>query len=60
MGTGASCVAFRLHAEWWHAEAKLSQGKPRLERARELAGLERDGAYAKPATGGGHAVGNRG
>jgi transcriptional regulator len=41
-------VAFRLRAQWWHAEAKLSQDKPEHERARVLAGLERDGAYANP------------
>lgn len=41
-------LAFRLHAEWWHAEAKLSQDKPKLERARVLAGLERKGPYANP------------
>jgi transcriptional regulator len=42
-------VAFRLRAESWHAEAKLSQDKPDDERARVLAGLENDGAYANPA-----------
>ena len=41
-------VAFRLRADWWHAEAKLSQDKPEAERARVLAGLEREGAYANP------------
>jgi transcriptional regulator len=41
-------VAFRLRAEWWHAEAKLSQDKPENERTRVLAGLERDRAYANP------------
>lgn len=42
-------VAFRLRAEWWHAEAKLSQDKPEPERARVLDGLEHDRAYANPA-----------
>jgi transcriptional regulator len=42
-------VAFRLHADSWHAEAKLSQDKPGDERARVLAGLERPGPYANPA-----------
>ena len=39
-------VAFRLNAEAWHAEAKLSQDKPTDEQARVVAELERDGAYA--------------
>src|SRR3954449_2018673 len=39
-------IAFRLNAEAWHAEAKLSQDKPDDERTRVLAGLERPGAYA--------------
>jgi transcriptional regulator len=39
-------VAFRLVADAWHAEAKLSQDKPADERARVLAGLERPGPYA--------------
>ena len=39
-------VAFRLRAESWHAEAKLSQDKPEGERARVLAGLEAPGPYA--------------
>jgi transcriptional regulator len=39
-------VAFRLHADWWHAEAKLSQDKPADEQARVLAGLEGPGPYA--------------
>jgi transcriptional regulator len=41
-------IAFRLRAEWWHAEAKLSQDKPDDERARIIAGLESDSAYANP------------
>lgn len=39
-------VAFRLRADSWHAEAKLSQDKPPEEQARILAGLEGDGPYA--------------
>jgi transcriptional regulator len=39
-------VAFRLRAQSWHAEAKLSQDKPADERARVLAGLEAPGPYA--------------
>jgi transcriptional regulator len=39
-------VAFRLPADAWHAEAKLSQDKPADERARVLAGLEAPGPYA--------------
>jgi transcriptional regulator len=39
-------VAFRLVADAWHAETKLSQDKPGEERARVLAGLEGDGPYA--------------
>jgi transcriptional regulator len=42
-------VAFRLRADWWHVEAKLSQDKPADERARVLAGLERPGPYANRA-----------
>jgi transcriptional regulator len=42
-------VAFRLQAESWHVEAKLSQDKPEDEQARVLAGLEREGAYVNPA-----------
>ena len=38
-------VAFRLAAESWHAEAKLSQDKPEAERKRVLAGLEAEGPY---------------
>ena len=39
-------VGFRLPAESWHAEAKLSQDKPASERERVLAGLEARGPYA--------------
>jgi transcriptional regulator len=39
-------VAFRLVAEWWHAEAKLSQDKPQDEQERVLAGLEAPGPYS--------------
>jgi transcriptional regulator len=39
-------IAFRLRADSWYAEAKLSQDKPEDEQARVLAALERDGAYA--------------
>jgi transcriptional regulator len=42
----AQVVAFKLQAEWWHVEAKLSQDKPADERARVLAELEGDSAYA--------------
>lgn len=42
-------VAFRLRADSWHAEAKLSQDKPDDERTRVLAGLDGQGAYANPA-----------
>ena len=42
-------VAFRLPADSWHAEAKLSQDKPEQEQARVLAGFERDGPYANAA-----------
>jgi transcriptional regulator len=42
-------IAFRLQADSWHAEAKLSQDKPEHERARVLAGLEGDGPYANAA-----------
>jgi transcriptional regulator len=38
-------VAFRLRAQSWHAEGKLSQDKPEHERARVLAGLEAPGPY---------------
>src|SRR5918998_215175 len=41
-------VAFRLCADSWHAEAKLSQDKPAEERARVLAGLEGQGPYGNP------------
>jgi transcriptional regulator len=39
-------VAFRLRADDWHAEAKLSQDKPAAERSRVLAGLDAPGPYA--------------
>jgi transcriptional regulator len=39
-------VAFRVRADSWHAEAKLSQDKSPDERARVLAGLEGSGPYA--------------
>jgi transcriptional regulator len=39
-------LAFRLRAESWHAEGKLSQDKPADERARLVAGLEAPGPYA--------------
>jgi len=42
-------VGFRLPAQSWHAEAKLSQDKPANERARVLAGLESPGPYANAA-----------
>lgn len=42
-------VAFRLRAQSWHAEAKLSQDKPDDEQARVLAGLESGGSYANAA-----------
>jgi transcriptional regulator len=42
-------VAFRLRAESWHAEAKLSQDKPADERERVLGGLEAPGPYASAA-----------
>jgi transcriptional regulator len=42
-------IAFRLAADSWYAEAKLSQDKPREERRRVLGGLEADPAYANPA-----------
>jgi len=38
-------VAFRLRADSWHAEGKLSQDKPAGERARVIAGLEAPGPY---------------
>lgn len=46
---GGEVVAFRLRADAWHAEAKLSQDKPASERARVLAGLEASGPYANPS-----------
>jgi transcriptional regulator len=45
-------VAFRLRADSWHGEAKLSQDKPAHEQQRVLAGLERSGAYANAALAG--------
>lgn len=45
-------VAFRLPAESWRAEAKLSQDKPADERARVLAGFERPGPYVNPPVAG--------
>jgi transcriptional regulator len=42
-------VAFRVQADSWHAEAKLSQNKPAHERARVLAGLQAPGPYCNPA-----------
>jgi transcriptional regulator len=42
-------VGFRLRAESWYAEAKLSQDKPADEQARVLAGLRGPGPYANPA-----------
>jgi transcriptional regulator len=39
-------VAFRLRAEAWHAELKLSQDKPAEEQARVLAGFEGADPYA--------------
>jgi len=47
-GMADKVVAFRLRAESWHAEAKLSQNLPEDERARVLAGLEGSGPYANP------------
>ena len=38
-------VAFRLRAEDWRMEAKLSQDKPADERERVIAGLETPGPY---------------
>jgi transcriptional regulator len=43
--TAEAVVAFRLRAESWHAEGKLSQDKPADERARLIAGLEAPGPY---------------
>jgi transcriptional regulator len=45
-------IAFRLDADSWHAEAKLSQDKPVDERVRVLAGLERSGPYENSALAG--------
>ena len=41
-------LAFRLVAERWHAEAKLSQDKSPDERARVRSGLEQPGPYVNP------------
>jgi transcriptional regulator len=46
--TADRVLAFRLRADSWHAEAKLSQDKPADERARVLAGLEAPGPYENP------------
>jgi transcriptional regulator len=40
--------AFRLRADWWHLERKLSQDKPPDEQARVAAGLRTRGPYAHP------------
>jgi transcriptional regulator len=42
-------VAFRLAADSWYAEAKLSQDKPEGEWARVVSGLEDGGSYGNPA-----------
>ena len=42
-------LGFRLRADSWHAEAKLSQNMPDDERARVLAGFEAPGPYGNPA-----------
>jgi transcriptional regulator len=42
-------IAFRLVAETWHLEAKLSQDKPQHERERLIAALETPGPYADAA-----------
>jgi len=39
-------IAFRVVAEAWYGEAKLSQDKPDDERQRVVAGLEGSGPYA--------------
>jgi transcriptional regulator len=44
-------VAFRLEAQSWHAEAKLSQDKPEHEQARVLAALDGPGPYANAQLG---------
>jgi predicted FMN-binding regulatory protein PaiB len=48
-GMAEQVIAFRLPADSWYAEAKLSQDKPEHERARVLAGLEEPGPYANAA-----------
>ena len=42
-------IAFRLPAEAWYAEAKLSQDQPGDERARLVAALRAPGPYTNPA-----------
>jgi len=42
-------AAFRLRADSWHAEAKLSQDKPADERARVVAALQTPGPYGNAA-----------
>jgi transcriptional regulator len=41
-------IAFRIPAESWHLEAKLSQDKPADERRRVIAGLDHAGPYVNP------------
>jgi transcriptional regulator len=45
----AEVLAFRVRAESWYAEAKLSQDKPAEEQGRVLANLDRPGPYSHPA-----------
>ena len=47
-GMAEYVFSFRVAAEAWHAELKLSQDKPPPEQARVLAGLEHPGPYANP------------
>ena len=47
-GMAEHVVAFRLTAERWHAELKLSQDKSADEQERVLAGFGRSGPYANP------------
>lgn len=42
-------IAFRLPADSWYAEAKLSQDKPDEERARLIGRLRASGPYRNPA-----------